>query len=233
MNHLKCVHCGLVNFETHSVCRRCNEPLSSGVPQSIESEQTPVAPDDTGPQIPATNRKRSLRAIVILALPILLVVCTIYGYNYVRLQSEVNKVVSLDSRNDGIGVSVHYAYYVDFSTLVYDLRSVSGGKSMTDVFRVFLQFSEKMQSQRFTEVELMYKGKVKFTIAGDYFQTLGNEYSFQNPVYTMRSFPENLKNPDGTRAYAEWSGGILGVALKQMEDFNDFHKRWYLDDFSK
>ena len=104
---------------------------------------------------------------------------------------------------------------------------------MADVFRVFLQFSDKVQSQRFTEVELLYKGKLKFRIAGDYFQTLGKEYSFQNPVYTMRSFPENLKNPDGTRAYAEWSGGILGVALKQMEDFNDFHKRWYLEDLSK
>jgi len=48
---------------------------------------------------------------------------------------------------------------------------------MADVFRVFLQFSDKVQSQRFTEVDLVYKGKVKFTIAGDYFQTLGNEYS--------------------------------------------------------
>jgi len=34
-------------------------------------------------------------------------------------------------------------------------------------------------------------------------------------------------NPGGSRAYSGWIGGVLGVLEKQMEDFNDFHKKWY------
>lgn len=232
MNPLTCVQCGLVNFDTDSKCRRCDGPLSREAPQLSDSEDVQVAPDNIETHAPTSNKKRSRRVIGVLLL-IILPICLVYGYNYVRLQSEINSVIAGDSRNTGIGVSVHYAYYVDYSTLVYDLRSIDSGNSMADVFRLFLQFSDKVQSQRFTEVELLHKGKMKFTMAGDYFGTLGREYAVQNPVYTMRTFPENLKNPDGTRAYGEWTGGILGVALKQIEDFNDFHKRWYLEDLSR
>lgn len=80
------------------------------------------------------------------------------------------------------------------------------------------------------KVYLCYKGTPKFTISGSYFSRLGNEYSFQNPVYTMRTFPENLLTKDGLRAYPEWEGGIFGVLERQMQDFNDFHDKWYLDD---
>ena len=33
-------------------------------------------------------------------------------------------------------------------------------------------------------------------------------------------------------AYPEWTGGLLGVAGKQIEDFNDFHMKWYLEDLA-
>jgi len=62
---------------------------------------------------------------------------------------------------------------------------------------------------------------------------LGKEYSWQNPVYTIRTFPENLINLDGSMAYPEWTGGWLRVTGKQMEDFNNFHKKWYLEDILK
>jgi hypothetical protein len=56
------------------------------------------------------------------------------------------------------------------------------------------------------------------------------EYEYQNPIYTMRIFPENLYLPNGNRAFSSWSGGLLGVTKKQMEDFTEFHKRWYIED---
>ncbi len=94
---------------------------------------------------------------------------------------------------------------------------------------MFLQFAEKIRSKRINNVELSYQWYAKFILSGNYLaQSLGKEYSFQNPVYTMRTFPEHLTNPDGTQAYSEWSGGFLGVTLHQMEDFNDFHDKWYL-----
>lgn len=143
----------------------------------------------------------------------------------------MNEVIESDSRNIGIDVSVYYREKQ--SILVYDLKDVSNENSMADVFRVFLQFSEKVRSYKFDKVELAFRKKVKFIIGGDYFQKLGKEYSYQNPIYTMRTFPEHLMNPDGSNAYPKWTGGWLGVTKKQIEDFNDFHKKWYLEDLSK
>lgn len=142
----------------------------------------------------------------------------------------MNDVLKDDPRNEGIEVSAHYENYVDTSVLVLDLQSISGSNSRADVFRVFLQFAEKMKSEQFSTVEMAYKGETKFMIEGDYFQKLGGEYGAQNPVYTVRTFPENLMNPDGSRAYPEWTGGLLVVAAKQIQDFNDFHDKWYLND---
>ena len=48
----------------------------------------------------------------------------------------------------------------------------------------------------------------------------------------MWTFPENLLKVDGSRAYPTWAGGLLGVSGKQVEDFNDFHRQWWLQDFT-
>ena len=61
------------------------------------------------------------------------------------------------------------------------------------------------------------KGEIKFKLKGDYFKQLGEEYSYQNPIYTTRTFPENILNLDGTNAYSRWTGGIIGVTEKQIE----------------
>ena len=153
-------------------------------------------------------------------------------FNPSELQSPMDEILKNSDRNSGVNVSVYYGSPLDSSVLVYDLQSVSGGKSMADVFRVFLQFAEKMQNRDFDEVRLAYEGTIKFKISGGYFQRLGREYSLQNPVYTIRTFPENLRTPEGSRAYPQWEGGMIGVVGKQMEDFNDFHQKWYLNEMS-
>jgi hypothetical protein len=56
------------------------------------------------------------------------------------------------------------------------------------------------------------------------------EHSWQNPIYIVWAFPEHLKNPDGRITHPKWTGGLLGVIKEQIEDFNDFHKKWYLED---
>ena len=153
-----------------------------------------------------------------------------HGTNHAQLQAPLKEVFQEDYRNDQIEGSVHYGGFVNPSVLVFDLTNVPGDKSRLDVFRVFLQFAEKMQHKRFETVELAFRGRTKFTIDGDYFQTLGREYDYQNPAYTIRTFPEHLKTSSGLTAYPEWSGGILGVLQKQMEDFNEFHDEWWLSD---
>jgi hypothetical protein len=139
----------------------------------------------------------------------------------------MNGVLEHDPRNKGVEVNVHYKTYINPSVLVYDLRGIAGTNSKLDVMRVLLQFAEQIKDKKFDKVELAFKGEIKFLLDGDYFQTLGREYNFQNPVYTMNHLPENVRRPDGTDAFSTWTGGWLGVTTQQMQDFNDFHDRWY------
>ena len=149
-----------------------------------------------------------------------------------KLQSTVDGLIDFDSRNAGIEVRSYYRNTFDRSVAVFDLHSVSGSQSRLDVFRVFLDFAEALQEQSFEWVVLAYKGDPRFKIEGSYFNQLGQERDWQNPTYTIRSFPENLRTLPGARAYPEWTGGLFGVLEHQMKDFNDFHSKWYLDDMT-
>ena len=146
----------------------------------------------------------------------------------IQLKAIIDGVIKGDPRNEGIEVNVYAEESA--SILIYDLRGVSDKNSMADVFRVFLQFADKTKEVKYKTIKLAFRNKIKFIIEGEYFQKLGREHSVQNPVYTIRTFPEHLLFPDGKRAYSSWTGGLIGVAQKQMEDFNDFHKKWYLND---
>ena len=141
------------------------------------------------------------------------------------LQSSMDNILARDSRNAGIRVAVNRKA----DSLTYDLRAINAQNSMTDAFRVLLQFAQAEKSVTFTSVTLMFQGKPKFILPGSYFNKLGNEFSWQNPVYTMRTFPPNVLNLDGSSAFPEWTGR-LGVAAKQMEQFTSFSRRWYLND---
>jgi hypothetical protein len=167
------------------------------------------------------------RGPLVLTLLLVLIPLAVYGWNYVTLQRKMNEIIEKDSRNKGVEVSVHYKTYLNPSVLVYDLRGIAGTNSKLDVMRVLLQFADQVKDKKFDRVELAFRGETKFLLDGDYFQRLGREYSFQNPVYTMNHLPENVKRPDGTDAFSTWTGGWLGVATRQMQDFNDFHDQWY------
>ena len=171
-----------------------------------------------------------MKKIVFLIIVCVVIMSGILCYNYFQLQYPVNAVLRNDIRNRGIEVSVHLGNYVNPSVLIYNLKSISGENSMIDVFRVLLQSAKALSSKQFKTVHLAFRNKTKFKLDGAYFQKIGKEYSWQNPLYTMRTFPEHLKNPDGSQAYGRWIGGWLGVIKKQMEDFKDFHKKWYLED---
>jgi hypothetical protein len=161
---------------------------------------------------------------------LVLAVGAIYGFNYLTVIQPTQTKIQEDERNEGISVDVHYKFYVIPTTLVYDLKTVPTDKAAADVFRVFLQTSSALKDKTFEIIELSYKGQTKFFIKGDYFSELGNEFGTQNPMYTIRTFPENVFKANGEAAYLQWTGGALGVLGKQMEDFNDFNKNWYLDD---
>ena len=172
-----------------------------------------------------------MKKIFLFVFPaILIALAIIIGVNYSSAQKPIAVVLENDPRNSGIEMSAHYGGYIDPDTMVIDLKNVSGDKSPLDVFRVLLQFSNKIKDKKFDWVLLQSKGKTKFKIKGDYFQQLGQEYGRQNPVYTTRTFPENLYTKDGYKAFSVWTGGLLGVLKRQMEDFQEFNRKWFIED---
>jgi hypothetical protein len=170
----------------------------------------------------------NVRPRVALVALILLSCATCWATS--ALQSDMDNVLRSDPRNSGILVSV--GVRDGGSSLVYNLTSVGPTNSMSDVFRIFLQFASAEKGRDFKAVELSARGRPKFTITGSYFKQLGQEYGTQNPVYTIRTFPENLTKMDGSRAFPTWTGGWLGVSSKQINDFNEFHQQWWLKDFA-
>jgi hypothetical protein len=177
-----------------------------------------------------TGRRRRLLYVVIPAISmvaILVVVYGVYGLNNLQLQSKVDFVILMDSRNKGVEVEVYYESPFNYRVIVYDMKGVSGDKSFADVFRVFLQFAERMRDSDLDYVKLAYQGRVKYILMGEDFKLVGLQYSLgENPVYIVRTFPEKLLLPNGRNAFPKWEGGLLAVTAKQLEDFNTFMKTW-------
>ncbi len=151
-------------------------------------------------------------------------------WNYFALQKKVTDIVDSDYRNEGISVLLHFEWFVNPNVIVFDIREVKSDKSPMDVSRVLLQLSETLKDNNYKKVILSFKGGSKFMLEGDFFKETGMEYGIQNPVYTLRSLPQNVYNLDGTKAFPTWTGGLIGVLGKQMEDLTEFHKQWYINE---
>lgn len=161
------------------------------------------------------------------------VVGGVFSFNYFSLIKPYDEMFKADYRNQGVDVSVYYQYYVNPNVLIFNIKNVSNTNSMADVFRVLWGYSAAIKHKNFERVELAFKGKTKFYLKGSYFQSIGKMRDIENPIYVMNHFPENVYNPNGSRAFATWTGGWLGVAQKQLEDFNNFHRQWYLNELLK
>jgi hypothetical protein len=170
------------------------------------------------------------KIIVFLTAIVAISISAVLIGNYFFVAKPLNEVIAADPRNQGIEVRTRYGDYYKPSVLVFDLKNVSATNSSADVFRIFLRYAEVMKEKDFDRVLLSFRGDPKFQLTGDYFKKLGVEFEVQNPVYTMRTFTENVYKIDGSKAFGTWTGGLLGVLNKQMEDFNAFHQQWYRDD---
>lgn len=173
---------------------------------------------------PAMTRKRVLLGA--LCMLVLSVGC----WNYFGAYRPAAQRLAQDPRNEKLALWVHYQYGLRPGTLVLDLRRFGDDAAMVDIMRALLQSAEAHKKSRFDRVLLAYRGTSKFMLDGDYFQKLGQEFDLQNPVYTLRTFPENVFKLDGSHAYGLWTGGWLGVVGKQMEGVNQFARDWYLND---
>lgn len=157
----------------------------------------------------------------------------VLGFNYATAFGPMRSAIADDPRNAGIAAYAYHQYLLDPSVLVIDIRGIGDTIAPTDVTRLLLQFAAKRKEATYKRVILATRGTPKLQFEGSYFKTLGEEFGTQNPMYTIRTMPENTYDLDGKQAFGTWTGGVLGVLSKQMEDVVDLHKRWYIEDLSK
>ncbi|WP_147272319.1 hypothetical protein, partial [Phyllobacterium salinisoli] len=124
-------------------------------------------------------------------------VVLILGANAVYVGIPSWSATSKDPRNAKLVMLAHLRWGIDPSTLVLDLISIQPTASMVDVDRALLDIASAMKGRTFNKVELAYRGKAKLQMHGAYFNTLGVERNTQNPVYTIRTMPENMMDMEG------------------------------------
>lgn len=220
----RCPYCAEDIWVAATTCTYCGMQVASEAPTPHVAPPPPPS-YVAAPVTRQTVRRRTAWFIAVAAAVGLVALVVVPN---MQLRSAMSAVLDRE-QNAGVDVSVRYQNYIDRSTLVYDLQSVIGAAPI-DVFRVLLQFADEVSDKSFDEVLLAYRGETKFKLEGDYFGELGDEYGIENPVYTARTFPENVLTPSGTRAFGTWTGGIFGVLAEQLEDFNEFHDQWYRDE---
>jgi hypothetical protein len=155
----------------------------------------------------------------------------VWVYNEIALQKPLQRVLTSDSRNHAVTANVHFDGWIDTHTVVFDLSDVMDNSSEMDVFRVLLEYAKEQKDHQYRRIILAAYGQRKFVLPGEYFQQLGQEYDTQNPVYTIRTFSHHVSTMDGHQPFPEPDGGMLWILKEEMEQFTDFNKRWYLDDF--
>jgi hypothetical protein len=153
------------------------------------------------------------------------------GSNMLFAELPVQRRLGMDERNSVVSLHAYHRWGLDPSVIVLDLWSIDPRRtSMADVDRVLFQSAEALSGREFRSVVLAYRGRAKFEIEGARFKEIGESYSWQNPVYLIRTLPEKLRLPSGEPAFSAWTGGWLGVVNAQMKDHEVFHNSWYLAD---
>lgn len=167
--------------------------------------------------IPAFRHKR----LVFVGTPL---VAALVGYaaNTILLQQPMNDVLHENAALQGMRVSAHYQYWVIPGVVVYDLEELSVRQTPIDVHTAFLEFAKKLKTKRYSRVDLSYKGTTKFSIDGESFTKLGEEYAKRNFDYVLYSFPRLFRGTDGKQA--------LSSALPARDALLEFHRQWYGQD---
>ncbi len=167
-----------------------------------------------------------------LGLAAIAVACVLaIGLWNILLIQKVDEALDQDQRNRGVDLFVYHRHGIRPGELTVNLMSVDGTKSPIDIMRALFQTSAALKDIHFKTVVLEHAGKPMFVLTGTDFTTLGQSYSADdNPVYLIRTLPQELSNPDGSPAFETWTGGMLGVLTKQMTDANDFAARWATGD---
>jgi hypothetical protein len=135
--------------------------------------------------------------------------------NFFLLQQPLNEVLRGNRAYARMKVSAHYKYWVVPGVVVYDLKGVDANQSRLDVHSVLVEYARELRKREIRQVDLRYRGKTKFSIAGDTFRRLGDESEKKNFGWVLYDFPKIISGRD-------------------EEDDRDallrFHDQWYAND---
>jgi hypothetical protein len=177
--------------------------------------------------LPATTAKARRKwpfTLLLLAIP-----AAVWGANHFLISRPVADRLAADERNIAFRLSAHASYYVIPRVLVLDLIDVEATASPVDLFRGLLTSAAalRVEGRKFDTVILARAGSERYSMTGADFDELGSAFDAgENPIYLIRTLPEKLYGSDGSKAFGSWSGGLIGVLGKQMEDANAFALNW-------
>lgn len=142
-----------------------------------------------------------------------------YSANLLLLQEPVNDILRENAAFRGMEVSAHYQYWVIPGVVVYDLKSLSFRQTPIDVHTAFLEFAKKLKEKRYSRVDLSFQGQTKFTIDGDAFARLGEEYANRNFDFVLYRFARLFEPADGSAP--------IPTTESERDALLEFHRRWY------
>ena len=137
-----------------------------------------------------------------------LLVILVLGYlglwsaNYYLLQSKVHKVITEDSRNEGLNIHVNFLHLYDYQKLVINYRNVAPPAGGQGIFRSLFQIAHHMSDRDFEEVIIAYHGVPRLMLDGDTFVSLGERYGTTKPIEMLILLATNLRFMNGNRVLA-------------------------------
>ncbi|MDE1145580.1 MAG: hypothetical protein PW843_03030 [Azospirillaceae bacterium] len=165
------------------------------------------------------------------AIGLAVLVAAIAVWNFAFVALPVAHALGKDPRNGPVHVVAYHRGFVLPDTLVVDIWGTQPAASPLDVLRALLQTAAALDERSYDTVVLAYRGTPRFKMPGFYFQQLGHDYDHgENTVYLIRTLPQNVRALDGSAVFETWTGGILGVLDRQMEDVQALSRRWWMDD---
>lgn len=190
---------------------------TANVPEGSPAATVPLA---------AAPRRRWRWAAVAVAVAVALAL--VWARSDFGAHRPVDEAISADVRNAGVEISAKYGGYWNSSVLVLDLVKADG-VAPSDLFRSLFQAAAVFhgKAKRFDRIELARAGKTVYLMDGSEFAMLGRQYATsENPLYLIRTLPAKLKEPSGSPAFSEWTGGWLGVMKAEVEDANKAAQHW-------
>ncbi len=221
-----------VGSEFDDVSGSSTSPREAAVaPAAQAMRRPPGLPPSLPPALPAKApsgrvSKAFFLTPLFLFIAFIGLIVLLQGYSYFTLKAPLSRALRSDPRNDGIIATAYYRHNIPGGSIVLNIDGVGSGVKNVDIMRVLLQFAKTQKDSRHDWVILSCRGSERFMIEGSHFRTMGIEYGTQNPMYTMRTLPENVYRLNGRRAYPVWEGGALGVMAEQMKNFSEFTEEW-------